>query len=62
MKEVIKFFNSDKGFGFIRSDETEEDVYIHYSIVKDDLQEGDTVEFEVENTHKGLKATSMTKL
>ena len=59
----IKWFNDQKGFGFIQSDDGGEDVFVHHSVIQMEgyrtLQEGQPVEFEVESGAKGLKATSV---
>lgn len=56
---------TDKGFGFISSDEVEKDVFFHSSALKDatfeDLHEGDNVTFEVEETDRGLNALNVAK-
>jgi CspA family cold shock protein len=56
---------TDKGFGFISSDEVEKDVFFHSSALKDatfeDLREGDNVTFEVEETDRGLNALNVAK-
>jgi CspA family cold shock protein len=57
-KGTVKFFNETKGFGFI----TEEGVgehFVHVSGLIDDIREGDTVEFELENGKKGLNAVQV---
>lgn len=60
----IKWFNDQKGFGFIADDNGGGDVFVHYSIVEMDgfksLKEGQTVQFESEKSEKGLKATKVT--
>ena len=62
-KGKIKWFNDQKGFGFIQSDDGGEDVFVHHSVIQMEgyrtLQEGQPVEFEVESGAKGLKATSV---
>ena len=60
---TVKWFDSEKGFGFIKPRDGSKDVFVHYSeIVGDDLREGDEVEFEVEQTPKGLSAVNVQRL
>lgn len=56
---IVKWFDEVKGYGFI-IDENEQDVFFHYSEVVGDLNDGDTVNFEVETTHKGIKAVNVS--
>lgn len=62
---VVKWFNSEKGFGFI-SVEGEDDVFVHFSAIQGDgyksLEEGQSVEFQVEKGARGLQATNVVKL
>ena len=64
-KGTVKWFNNQKGYGFI-SDEQGNDVFVHYSGLNMDgfksLEEGAEVEFEVVNGEKGPQATNVTKL
>lgn len=58
---TIKWFDTEKGFGFIEPEEGGEDVFLHVSNITgstggDDLREGQTVAFETERTEKGLSA------
>ena len=59
----IKWFNDQKGFGFIADDHGGEDVFVHFSAVQMDgfksLKEGQTVEYEAETSAKGMKATKV---
>ena len=65
MKGTVKWFNAKKGFGFI-SDEEGNDVFVHFSALQMDgfkvLDEGDEVEFEVNEGEKGPQAANVTKL
>ena len=65
MKGTVKWFNNQKGYGFI-SDEQGNDVFVHFSALQMDgfkvLDEGDEVEFEVVNGEKGPQAANVTKL
>ena len=65
MKGTVKWIKEKKGFGFI-SDETGNDVFVHFSALQMDgfkvLDEGDEVEFEVVNGEKGPQAANVTKL
>ena len=61
---TVKWFNADKGYGFIRR-ETGEDVFVHFSAIQDSgyrtLEEGQAVEFEVVKGPKGLQAANVTR-
>lgn len=61
-KGVVKFFNNEKGFGFIIDEESKEDVFVHKTGLVDNIQEDDTVEFEVEQGNRGLNAVNVTKV
>ena len=64
-KGTVKWFNNQKGFGFI-SDEQGNDVFVHYSGIQSNgfksLEEGQEVEFEVLEGQKGPQAVNVVKL
>jgi len=64
-KGTVKWFNAEKGFGFI-SEQDEDDVFVHFSAINSDgyksLEEGQEVEFEVVNGAKGPQASNVIKL
>lgn len=55
---TVKFFNEAKGFGFI-SQEGGDDIFVHVTGIKEQIKEGDNVEFDVENGKKGLTAVNV---
>jgi cold shock protein len=61
-KGTVKFFNETKGFGFIKSDDTNEDIFVHSSGLIDEIRENDEVQYEVENGRKGLNAVNVQVL
>jgi cold shock protein len=58
-KGKVKFFNENKGFGFIVDEETEKEHFVHISGLVDQVQEGDDVEFELQEGKKGLNAVNV---
>ncbi|MGZ9582970.1 cold shock domain-containing protein [Paenibacillus marinisediminis] len=65
MKGTVKWFNAEKGYGFI-STEGGEDVFVHYSAIETDgfktLEEGQAVEFEISEGNRGPQAANVIKL
>jgi CspA family cold shock protein len=63
-KGTVKWFNADKGFGFIAPDDGGEDLFVHHSEVRTggyaSLNEGQQVEFQVGQGRKGPCATNVT--
>lgn len=61
----VKWFNDQKGFGFIAADNGK-DVFVHHSVIDGQgfrtLLEGETVEYEFEDGPKGMKATKVKRL
>ncbi|OIO35900.1 MAG: cold-shock protein [Candidatus Omnitrophica bacterium CG1_02_44_16] len=64
-KGKVKWFNNQKGFGFITT-ESGSDVFVHFSAIQGEgyksLEEGNDVEFEVEKGPKGEQATNVKKI
>lgn len=62
---TVKWFNAEKGFGFI-SQKNGDDVFAHFSAIQSDgfksLDEGQKVEFDIEQGQRGLQATNITKV
>jgi cold shock protein len=58
-KGTVKFFNETKGFGFISEEGTEKDHFVHVSGLIDEINEGDEVEFDLEDGRKGLNAVNV---
>lgn len=58
----VEFFNHDKGFGFIKENETQEKYFVHVSSVTFDIEENDKVSFEIEQGPKGLNAVRVVKI
>ena len=61
-KGTVKFFNETKGFGFISEEGSGSDHFVHISGLIDEIREGDTVEFELENGKKGLNAVQVKRI
>ena len=65
MRGKVKWFNNEKGFGFIEYND-EEDIFVHYSQIQYDgyktLDEGEDVEFELCQTERGLQAHNVIKI
>ncbi|WP_420176078.1 cold-shock protein [Luteococcus sp. OSA5] len=63
---TVKWFNADKGFGFIQPDDGSADVFAHFSSINSSgyrsLDENDKVEYDVEQGPKGPQASNITVL
>lgn len=60
---TVTFFNNDGGYGFIETDEIEDDVFFHMSFIGgDDLEEGQEVTFEIEQTDEGPRAQELERV
>ena len=62
----VKWFNDQKGFGFIASEQGGRDVFVHHSVIEGQgfktLQENESVEYEYEDGPKGMKATKVRRM
>ncbi len=61
----VKWFNAEKGFGFINRGDEQVDIFVHYSQINQSgyktLEEGEMVEFELYETERGLQAKNVCK-
>lgn len=58
---TIKFFNTEKGFGFITDNESGKDIFVHKSNLKQNVRENDEVEYETEDGPKGPSAVNVSR-
>ncbi len=58
-KGTVKFFNETKGFGFIKIDGSDEELFVHVSGLKEEIRENDNVVFETQQGKKGLNAVNV---
>ena len=56
---TVKFFNESKGFGFIKNEETQEDVFVHVSGLNHEVREGDVVTYDLKEGRKGMNAVNV---
>ncbi len=65
MNGTVKWFNADKGYGFIEREDGD-DVFVHFSAIEGDgfktLDEGQTVEFEVVEGNRGMQAEKVFRV
>ena len=63
---TVKWFNAQKGYGFIQPDDGQKDIFLHISAVEkaglDDLREGVKVSYDLENDRKGRKSAGNLRL
>ena len=58
---TVTFFNNDKGYGFIKDAENQQSVFVHINSLKDEVNEGSKVIFEIEMGPKGANAVNVKK-
>ncbi len=61
-KGTVKFFNDQKGFGFIIEEGSNQEHFVHISGCIDEIREGSKVEFDLENGKKGLNAVNVKEI
>ena len=63
---TVKWFNAEKGYGFISNDEGGEDVFVHFSAINGEgfksLEEGQAVTYDLTEGARGMQAANVTKL
>ena len=62
MEGTVKFFNEEKGFGFIKPSNSGQDIFVHSSGLIDSIQENDKVEYNEERGKKGMNAVNVRLL
>ena len=59
---TVKFFNESKGFGFIVQDDSNQEIFVHVSGLRQPIREKDKVTFDVKEGKKGLNAINVEKI
>jgi cold shock protein len=58
---TVKFFNNEKGFGFIKDENSEKEYFVHVTGLIDEVRENDRVTFELQEGRKGLNAINVKR-
>lgn len=58
-KGTVKFYNSEKGFGFITDEDSKKDIFVHRTGIVDHISENDYVSFDTKEGPKGLNAINV---
>ena len=65
-KGTVKWFNAEKGYGFLSNDEGGEDVFVHFSAIQGEgfksLEEGQAVSYDLTEGARGMQAANVVKL
>lgn len=56
---TVKFFNTEKGFGFIKHNDSAQETFVHVSGLIDQIKENDQVEFDMQKGQKGMNAVNV---
>jgi cold shock protein len=59
---TVKFFNEEKGFGFIKHDESAKETFVHANGLIDQIEKDDKVEFDVQEGKRGLNAVNVKRI
>jgi CspA family cold shock protein len=59
---TVKFFNEEKGFGFIKHDDSSKETFVHANGLVDQIEANDKVSFEVQEGRKGLNAVNVKRI
>jgi len=59
---TVKFFNEEKGFGFIKHDDSNKETFVHANGLIDQIEANDKVIFDVQEGRKGLNAVNVKRL
>jgi len=57
---TVKFFNTEKGYGFIKDANSDKEYFVHSSGLKNTIKEGDSVSYDLQEGKKGLNAVNVT--
>ncbi|MEI6596475.1 MAG: cold shock domain-containing protein [Bacteroidota bacterium] len=59
---TVKFFNREKGFGFIKHDDSNTETFVHQTGLINEIQENDRVQFTLEKGKKGMNAVNVERI
>ena len=59
---TVKFFNREKGFGFIKHDDSNTETFVHQTGLINEIQENDRVQFSLEQGKKGMNAVNVERI
>ena len=59
---TVKFFNEEKGFGFIKHDDSNKETFVHANGLIDKIEQNDKVQFDVQEGRKGLNAVNVKRI